>query len=118
MDGRFSQYCGFISAQSRANKDATDVVESLEEATKGKDRIVTDYCFALTVNISVTDSVTQYLILSLSLYLYLYLTLTLSLLSSLSITSLFVNLSMSYFSLSFTQFLYLFYSLLFLSQVS
>ena len=66
MDGRFSQYCGFISAQSRANKDATDVVESLEEATKGKDRIVTDYWFALTVNISVTDSVTQYLILFLS----------------------------------------------------
>ena len=36
LDGRFSQYCGYISAQSRASKDATDIVECLEDATKGE----------------------------------------------------------------------------------
>ena len=59
LDGRFSQYCGFISAQSRANKDATDVVESLEEATKGKTGNVTNHGFTFSVNIPSTHWLTE-----------------------------------------------------------
>lgn len=43
LDGRFSQYCGYISAQSRASKDVTDIVECLEDATKGNTHSCTAY---------------------------------------------------------------------------
>ena len=97
LDGRFSQYCGFISAQSRANKDATDVVESLEEATKGKTGNVTNHWFTLSVNIPPTQWLSDSVIHSLTTYLLTY------------------SLSISFFLfLLFILFLFLFLFLFFL----